>query len=58
MKSLVSLTEKLEKNKEVLCPACKKGKLRPINPDVKVNHYYKCDNCGEALTITPNIIID
>ncbi len=58
MKDLDTLVEELERNKEARCPACDKGMLRPINTNVKVNHYYICDNCGEPLTITPNIIID
>ena len=58
MKDLTLLTEELEKMGKAECPACKKGMLRPLNPDVKINHYYECDNCGEQLIITPNVIVD
>jgi len=43
---------------EVESIKCHKGKMKPFNPNSQINHCYICDNCGERLMITPNVIVE
>ncbi len=46
--------------KDVKCLVCKKGILKPYNPNVPLrdNHCFKCNACGELLNIDPCITIE
>ena len=52
--------EGLYAGEEFLCEICKKGIMKPSNPDypLKENHCFICDNCGERLNITPALTIE
>ena len=47
------LLKRIRNGEEVPCPKCKKGIIRPFNPDYKVNHAFICDFCKKGLMITP-----
>lgn len=52
------LSEKMLNSGESECPRCHIGKFKPLNPECSANHCFICENCGERLTIEPNVIVD
>ena len=56
--SLTSLSEKLIQGEKVTCLKCKQGIYVPQNKECKVNHYYRCDACGDTIILEPNVEIE
>jgi hypothetical protein len=50
-----SLEEKLIAGEQVECLKCHSGKYQPFNPESKINHVFRCDQCGDSVTLEPNI---
>jgi hypothetical protein len=42
-----SLEEKLIAGEQVECLKCHSGKYQPFNPESKINHVFRCDQCGD-----------
>ena len=55
--NLTSSDEQLNSG-ERHCDKCHKGFYRPFNPKSAVNHYFKCDSCGQELIIEPNVVVE
>ncbi len=53
-----SLIDRLLDGEKVICEACVKSYYKPLNPDAKVNHYYKCPECGNTIHFDPVVDID
>ena len=51
------LSEEMLNEGEVQCYSCKKGHYKPYNGKCKINHCFICDNCGDRLTVEPNVEI-
>ena len=52
------LSEKLLNKGQAHCYVCKTGYYKPIKPNCELNHCFICDNCGNRLTIEPNIQVE
>lgn len=52
------LSEKMLNRGELHCYTCKKGYYKPVNTNSDVNHCFICDECGDKLTVEPNVQIE
>lgn len=59
-KKKMGRTERLYAGDDVYCLTCKKGIMKPSNPNypLRQNHCFICDNCGERLNITPALTVE
>lgn len=52
-----TLSEKMLNEGKVHCYECKVGYYKPLTPNCKKNYCFICDNCGDRLTVEPNVQI-